>query len=452
MATGTEPLTGSKILRAYAEKTPGSRSIHQQARALLPDGITHVIRYLEPHPIYVERAAGSRKWDVDGNEYVDYLGGHGALILGHNHPAVLEAVATQIGKGAHYGSCHSLEVKWAELIQQMIPSAERVRFTVTGTEATHLALRISRAFTGKNKIIRFAGHFHGWHDHVCFPPGGSPGILPGIVEDTLIAAPNDLNQVEEWLAAHDDIAAIILEPTGATFGQIPTQVDVLRRLRELTAHYRVLLIFDEVISGFRCAQGGAQQLCGIKPDLTTLAKILAGGYPGAALVGRADVLQVLDYRHENGRLQMPSVTHQGTYNAEPVSAAAGIATLNELRSTDAIERATRTASQIRDGINAEFRRRGLPWCAYGQFSDFHLYRGDASPEDIHAGKISWRLLKGNIPLEIVNKIRAGLLLHGVEVASWPGGLTSSAHTDEDVARTIEAFESTFGMLADEGSL
>src|ERR1041384_8145602 len=138
-------LAESKILRAYAEKTPGSRTLHQRAKTLLPDGVTHIGRFLEPHPVYIGRAAGPHKWDVDGNEYVDYIGGHGALILGHNHPAVLDAVAAQARKGAHYGACHELEVRWAELIQQMIPSAQRVRFNVTGTEATHLALRVSRA-------------------------------------------------------------------------------------------------------------------------------------------------------------------------------------------------------------------------------------------------------------------------------------------------------------------
>jgi glutamate-1-semialdehyde 2,1-aminomutase len=442
----------SKILGAYVDKTRGSRAIYERAKTLLPDGITHLGRYLEPHPIYVERAKGSRKWDVDGNEYVDYLGGHGALILGHNHPAVVEAVASQMPKGVHYGACHSLEVEWAALIQQLVPSAERVRFTVTGTEATLLALRVSRAFTGKSKIIRFAGHFHGWHDHVSFSPGGGPGILAGIVEDTLIAEPNDLGQVQQWLASRDDIAAIILEPTGATFGQVPTTSETLQSLRELTKRYRVLLIFDEVISGFRCALGGAQELFGIKPDLTTLAKILAGGYPGAALAGRADVLGILDYRHESGGLQTPSVAHQGTYNAEPVSAAAGIATLNELRHSDAIDRAKRTAAAIRDGINAAIQRLGLHWRAYGQFSDFHLYRGDASPEDIYAGRVAWQKLKGAIPLALVNRIRAGFLLHGVDIASWPGGLVSAAHNEEDVARTVHAFESTFDMLAQEGAL
>ena len=283
MAARPLPLTESKILRAYAEKTPGSRALHNRAKALLPDGVTHVGRFLEPHPIYVERAAGSRKWDVDGNEYVDYLGGHGALILGHGWPAVVDAATAQAAKGVHYGACHALEVQWAEQVQQMIPSAQRVRFTVTGTEATHLALRVSRAFTGKSKIIRFAGHFHGWHDHVCFPPSGAPGVIAGIVEDTLVAAPNDLQQVEHWLASQDDIAALILEPTGATFGQIPTTGETLRRLREVTTRHGVLLIFDEVISGFRCSPGGAQQFYGVTPDLTTLAKILAGGYPGAAL-------------------------------------------------------------------------------------------------------------------------------------------------------------------------
>src|ERR1700674_4641341 len=149
MAARPHPLTESKILRTYAEKTPGSGALHNRAKTLLPDGVTHVGRFLEPHPIYVEQAAGSRKWDVDGNEYVDYLGGHGALILGHGHPAVVEAVTRQAGEGVHYGACHSREVQWAEQVQQLIPCAQRVRFTVSGTEATHLALRVSRAFTGK---------------------------------------------------------------------------------------------------------------------------------------------------------------------------------------------------------------------------------------------------------------------------------------------------------------
>jgi glutamate-1-semialdehyde 2,1-aminomutase len=450
MATQIVPLTESKILRAYADKTPGSRALHERAKAVLPNGVTHVGRYLEPHPVYIERAAGGRKWDVDGNEYVDYFGGHGALILGHNHPAVLEAVTAQVPKGAHYGAAHMLEVEWAEIVHQLIPSAERIRFTISGTEATHLALRISRAFTGKRKIIRFAGHFHGWHDHVCFPAGGAPGIIPGIVEDMLIVTPNDTARVEELLSARDDIAAVILEPTGATFGQIPTGGDVLRRLRELTARHGVLLIFDEVISGFRCSPGGAQQFYHVTPDLTTLAKIIAGGYPGAALVGRADIMSVLDYRQEGGNFQPPIVVHQGTYNAEPVSAAAGIATLKLIRDTDALEHADRTAAAIRDGINEAIRRRGASWCAYGLFSDFHLYHGNSTPEEIYAGKVPWQQLKGGISPALVHKIRTGFLLHGVDIVGWPGGIVSAAHTEEDVRRTVCAFEATLEMLAAEG--
>ena len=219
----------------------------------------------------------------------------------------------------------------------------------------------------------------------------------------------------------------------------------------MTTRHNVLLIFDEVISGFRCAPGGAQQYYDVLPDLTTLAKILGGGYPGAALAGLADVLRVLDYRHGD-KLQSPLVAHQGTYNAAPMSAAAGIATLQEVARGDALTRATATAAAIRDGINAAIRRRGLNWCVYGQFSDFHLYCGNETPEEIYAGKAPWKSLKGGIPLELVNKIRAGFLLHGVDIAGWPGGLTSAAHTDDDVARTVKAFESTFDLLAAEGAL
>lgn len=444
------PLSQSTILKAYAERTPRSRALHERAKALLSNGVTHVGRYLEPHPLYVERADGARKWDVDGNEYVDYFGGHGALILGHNHPAVVSAVATQLPKGVHYGASHDLEIRWAELIHQLIPSAERVRFTNTGTEATHLALRVARAFTGRSKIIRFAGHFHGWHDHVSFPAGGAPGILPGIVEDTLIVDPNDTARVDELLSSHDDVAALIIEPTGATFGQIPTGKEVLGQLRASTARHGVLLIFDEVITGFRCSPGGAQQYYGILPDLTTLAKIVAGGYPGAALAGRRDVLSVLEYRQESGRIASPPVPHQGTYNAGPLSAAAGIATLSEIRDGDIVGRANRTAAAIRDGINAVLRRHGLSWCAYGLFSDFHLYCGSATPEEIYAGAVPWRQLKGGIRPELVHKIRAGLLLHGIDIAGWPGGVVSAAHTAEDVDRTTAAFDATITMLKAEG--
>ncbi len=451
-ATDPVPPVESKIHRAYADKTPRSRALHERATALLSNGVTHVGRYLEPHPVYIERVAGSRKWDVDGNEYVDYFGGHGALILGHNHPAVVEAVMAQLPKGVHYGASHELEIEWAELIHELVPSAERVRFANTGTEATHLALRVARAFSGKNKIIRFAGHFHGWHDHVCFPAGGAPGIIPGIVEETLIVDPNDIARVEELLSSRDDIAALILEPTGATFGQIPTGGEELHRLRAATARHGVLLIFDEVISGFRCSPGGAQQFYGVLPDLTTLAKIVAGGYPGAALAGRADVLAVLDYRHVNGRIQPPPVLHQGTYNAGPVSAAAGIATLRQIRDTGVIERAIGTAAAIRERLNAVIGRRGLPWCAYGLFSDFHIYCGDASPADIYAGKVPWRLLKGSIRPELALKIRTGMLLHGVDIIGWPGGVVSAVHTEEDVHRTGDAFEATLEMLQAEGEV
>jgi glutamate-1-semialdehyde 2,1-aminomutase len=333
-------------------------------------------------------------------------------------------------------------VEWAELVREMVPSAERVRFTVTGTEATHLALRMARAFTGKSAIIRFAGHFHGWHDHVCFAPGGAPGVIPGIQERTLIADPNDIQQVAHWLSEREDIAAVILEPTGATFGQIPTRPETLRALRELTSSRGVLLIFDEVISGFRCSKGGAQELYGVIPDQTTLAKIL----------GRADVLAVINYGRENGSLRTPLVPHQGTYNAGPVSAAAGIATLKQIRGGDAIVQASQAAAMVRDGINNAARRRGLPWCAYGLFSDFHLYRGEASPEDIGAGRVSWRSLKGSIPLELINSIRVGFLLNGVDIASWPGGFLSSVHSAGDVERIVAAFERTFDALAEAGAL
>ena len=454
-----DPVTAkSKLVEEYARKTPTSRQLYQKARGLFPSGVTHDSRYLVPHPIFVARAEGAHKWDVDGNEYVDYFGGHGALLLGHSHPAVTEAVREQLSRGVHLGGSHELELEWAALIQKLIPCAERVRFTVTGTEATLLALRVARAFTGKNIIIRFAGHFHGWQDHVAFSDAnGAPGIVKGIVDNVVISPPGDLGFVKQACETRDDVAAIILEPTGATFGKVPIAPQFLMDLRSLTARLGILLIFDEVISGFRCSPGGAQGFYHVTPDLTTLAKIAAGGYPGAALVGRADIMQVMDFRRENGIIP-PAVAHQGTYNAETVSAAAGIATLKIVSTTDAIATANRTAACLREELNAIIRRVGSSWCVYGNFSNFHIFTNPdnepVGPEDIMAGKVPWQKLKklsgggGELP----HLIRTGLICGGVDIAIWPGGLLSCRHTLQDVDRTAGAFQKLLKMLADEGRL
>src|SRR5437868_12126257 len=198
--------TNSPIIAAYRAATPGSAAASEKASRLFPSGVTHDSRYIEPYGLYITRAQGPRKWDVDGNCYVDYFGGHGALLLGHGHPEVVEAVRRQISRGVHYGASHELEIEWAELIRQLIPCAERVRFTVTGTEATQLAMRVARAYTGKPKILRFAAHFHGWHDQVAFSdPAPPPGILQGVVDGTLLCPPHDIDFIRNVCAQRDDI-------------------------------------------------------------------------------------------------------------------------------------------------------------------------------------------------------------------------------------------------------
>lgn len=448
--------SGTSILKAYAEATPGSARLFARASESFPSGITHVGRFLRPHPVYVDRAAGPRKWDVDGREYVDYFGGHGALLLGHGHPEVTAAASRQLSRGVHYGASHELEVEWAELIRELIPSAQKVRFTVTGTEATHLGLRLARAYTGKQKLLRFTGHFHGWHDHVAFGDVVPPGILPGVAEGSVLCPPNDIARVREVCASRDDIAAIILEPTGATFGQIPCSGEFLHQLRAVADEHRIVLIFDEVITGFRVSPGGAQAHYGVTPDMSTLAKVIAGGYPGAAVVGRREIFEAMDYRGDSAALQSPRVAHQGTYNAGPVSAAAGIATLRAIRDTDACARANATTDRIRRELNEVCRRRSIPWCVYGEFSGFHIFtnpdRASITPADIYAGKVAPAKLKGGTTLNLLQIIRAGLLLNGVDVAGWPGGVVSAVHGDAEVEATALAFDQLVTRMLEAGCL
>ncbi len=453
--------TQSPLLQAYVRRTPGSARLYEEARRAFPSGVTHDSRYLEPHPLFVERASGSRKWDVDGHEYVDYTGGHGALLLGHNHPAVVEAVQQQVARGSHYGACHELELRWAQMVQRLMPAAECVRFTSSGTEATLLALRLARAYTGRPKIVRFQGHFHGWHDHMAFGVSShfdgtpTPGVLAEVAKNVVLVPPGDVAATRQALDENRDVAAAIIEPTGASWGQVPVRPDFLHALRELTESRGVLLIFDEVISGFRCAPGGAQEVFGIRPDLITLAKILAGGYPGGAVAGRREILAALDFQAA-AAAGREKIAHQGTFNANPVSAAAGIATLNIVAATDACRRANDYAARLREALNRAVQHAAVKWAVYGTFSGFHIFTNpqglDVSAADIEAGRVDCQVLKAPPRRSLAMKLRIGMLLHGVELFSWLGGPTSAVHTEEDLERTVDAFARTLRVLKEEGEV
>jgi glutamate-1-semialdehyde 2,1-aminomutase len=457
----TQPTTNSHIERAYRARTPRSAALYGRARQSIPAGLTHDSRTLLPYPIYASKAAGSRKWDVDGNEYVDYFGGHGALLLGHGHASVTEAVARQLELGTHWGAAHELEVAWAELVARLIGCAERVRFTASGTEASHLALRLARAFTGKRKVIRFVGHFHGWHDGVAaggmshFHGGVPAGILPGLVEETLLLPVDDLERVARTLEAANDVAAMVLEPSGASWGQVPLPPGFLASVRALSRQHGVLLIFDEVITGFRWSRGGAQGRYGVTPDLCILAKILAGGLPGGAVAGRADILDQLDAAAA-AAAKREKIGHQGTFNANPLSAAAGVAMLSRLQHEDLCGVAERTAAELRHSLTQVLIEEAVPWGIYGEASAFLIFpnpkRLAIDPARFDPLALGFEGLKGARNPELCYRLRLAMLANGVDIMGAPGGLVSAVHGPDDVARTLEAFRTAVRWLKSEGDV
>ena len=450
----TATLKRPSLQQRYEAEFAGSRKLHERARTVFPDGVTHDSRRMEPFPVYVSHAKGSRKWDVDGHELIDFWNGHGALMLGHSPPEVVEAVQRQMAKGTHYGACHELEVEWGEWVQKLIPSAERVRFTSSGTEATLMALRLARLHTGRPKVLKFTGHFHGWHDFVmpgAYPPYESaavPGLPSEVSVQTVVVPPNDLNLVEFTLAGDLQIGAVILEPTGGHWGAVPVRGEFLRGLRELTERHGQLLIFDEVITGFRVSPGGAQAHYGIRPDLTTLAKVLAGGLPGGAVAGRADVLAAIEVRP--GR---PKMRHPGTYNANPLSAAAGVAALKQIATGEPCRLANEAARLLKHKLNALFAERFPDWIAYGDFSLLHVKPGYEGPRPDSDDFIpcGGRLdkLDGPKDMKLIQGWRQGLLMAGVDLFGL-GAFVTAAHSEADLARTVGAVEQTIESLREEG--
>ncbi len=441
-----------KLESDYAERTRKSAELSDQARRYLPSGVVHVSRYTKPHGLYASHAAGAHKWDIDGNQYIDYFGGHGALLLGHNHPQVIAAASAQLARGTHFAAGHELDILWAKKICEMIPSAERVRFHSSGTEATQMAVRLARAFTGKNKLMRFHGHYHGWLDdmtsgYISHFDGTAPiGVPPNVAVNSLAIDPYDTAAVEQLLDEDKDIAAVIVEPLGAATGKVPIGPGFLRQLRDWTARNDVVLIFDEVVTGFRVGAGGLQQQIGVMPDLTALAKIVAGGLPGGAVTGRADILAGLDY-DPGKRGKSEKIFHPGTFNACPVSAAAGLETLKIIQQEDVCERASQSAAQLRQGLADSLQKFGLDWIVYGEASAFHIYMGGdvESQSDFDPQRLGRQKLYRQPP-DVTRLLRLALNLNGVDFSGWPGGLVSAAHSAADIDATIAAFTASLESL------
>ncbi|MCH7952611.1 MAG: aspartate aminotransferase family protein [Chloroflexi bacterium] len=438
------------ILDTYVRLHPESAALYEESSRVFPSGVTHDVRYVTPFPIFVERAEAGRKRDVDGNDLVDFVMGHGALFMGHAHPGVTAAIVEQAKKGTHFGANHRLELEWGQRVKELVPCAEEVRFTSSGTEATLMAIRLARAHTGRDRLLKFDHHFHGWHDAVVgsrSPEAESPesaGVPSATMSNTVSIPQGDIDAVEERLAT-GDFAAVILEPTGASWGTLPLDPAFLSALRDATTRHNTVLIFDEVVTGFRVSPGGTQARYGVTPDLTTLAKILAGGMPGGAVCGRGDVMSMIEFRDSpwNARKR---VQHPGTFNANPVSAAAGDAMLAMVATGEHHARADALNERLVSELNGVLERTGVPGVVYGLASYFHIALGQNAPRP--QGGIEWPGPDAPPPMpgKLNVALKRALINHGVDLMGGSGGFVSGIHTDADIDHTIKAFEAAVGEM------
>ncbi len=429
----------------------GSRSRSLQETRLLataarclPGGALGALRFPDDVAFVVARGRGSRLYDASDREYVDYLLGSGPLILGHAHPAVVEAVRRQLEDGTTYFLVNAPIVALADELCRAVACAEQVRFTSTGSEATFFALRAARAWRKRDKVMKFEGGYHGSHDYAlmssspkspkAFPAAtaDSAGIPHAIAGEVLVAPYNDLATVEALLAVHaDELAAVIVEPFQRL---IPPQPGFLGGLRLLTTRYEIPLIFDEVVTGFRFAYGGAQEYYSVMPDLCALGKIIGGGFPLAAVCGRRDIMRAFDPRLEG---TPDFVAQTGTLNGNPIAAAAGLATLAELRKPGAYARLHEIGRKLREGLADVVRRSGVPAQVVGESTVFDVVFTERPVTDYRA-----MLTADGALLKAFN---AACLERGV-VKGREKLYVSLAHTEEDVARTLEAVEGALGSL------
>lgn len=441
------------LLERYTTKTPGACALFQRAQKTFPGGNTRHTYLYEPYPIYIKHGIGCRIIDVDGNEYYDLTNNMGPLILGHNDPRVVEAVNSVVAMGDSFAAPTALEIELGEMLCDAIPCAERVRFTVTGTEATMTALRATRAFTGRSKIAKFEGHYHGTHDyaqistHPTQEQAGSPtaptslpdsmGLPSGIVDSVVVLPWNDFPACEAVIKKNSrQLASIILDPIANGSGIIPPEDGFLNSLKECAEQYDVLLVFDEIVSGFRLAYGGAQEAYKVVPDLATYGKIIGGGYPAGAVAGRADVMEVF-----NSKPGPAKVKHYGTYNAQPISMAAGIATLSQLK-PQIYEKIGSEAQLIKKEIESTLEDLHLEGCVSVAGSMLYL---------IHFGIEQMRNPRDVFreDRESTWKFALGSICSGVYFVPGRSGNVSAAFGSEDIKSCTDSMNHVIRELAPE---
>jgi len=424
-----------------------SKELFEKAKTLLPGGVNSPVRAFEPYPFFVEKAQGSKLFSVDGDTYIDYCMSYGALILGHCHAEVLKAVHEQLNKGTVYGAPTELEVKFVELIRQIYPSMEMLRLVNSGTEATMHAVRLARGFTGRKKIIKFEGCFHGSHDSVLVKAGsgaawfGTPSSL-GVPEETasntIVLPYNNFEALEETLKREgNEIAALILEPVVANSGLILPRDGYLTFLRKKTEEYGIVLIFDEVVTGFRIALGGAQEYYRVKPDMATLGKILGGGFPIAVFGGKKEIMENL--------APIGKVYQAGTFSGNPVSVAAGYSVLKLLSKERerVYPKLERNCERLVKALKDLVLDYGLKAQVNGLASMFQIFFTATPVNDYATVKTS--------EIQKFNSYFKNLLKQGVFIppSQFETCFISTAHSEEDINATLTAFDNALKTLAEE---
>ena len=439
-------MTLERIVTDYQAKTPRSRQLFEEALRVMPGGNSRTTTFFDPYPFYITRGEGPRIWDADGVERLDFNGNYTSLILGHANPAVVKAIQDAAVHGMSFPGPSEHEIRLAEILTTRIPGLEVVRFANSGTEATMHAVRVARAFTGRAKIAKFEGAYHGTHDWVLVSVAPDPaaagsrkrpksvawsaGVPPMVLKHVVTLPWNDADACAKILEKQgSDIAALLVDPLLANAGLVPPREGFLERLREVTQRLGILLIFDEVIS-FRVGRGGAQERFGIRPDLTTLGKIIGGGLAVGAFGGRADVMNFYDPRDGKGR-----INHGGTFNANPLTMAGGIATMEQL-TPEAYARLEAVGERVRDGVRRLLRKKGYAGQVTGTGSLFWLHHTKKKLSD-------YRSTRPDDP-QAAARTFLGLVNDGVLLSQRGLGACSLAMTDADADRFVDALGRVLG--------